>query len=1105
MTSSTVMRIRVFTIVLAGLLLLPGLLAQESEAGGAAKWDVTEARGTTRILDFQTEEGTWMSVDVSHDGRWVVFDLLGHVYRVSSSGGEAVCLTQDSGVAVNYHPRFSPDGETIAFISDRSGQDNLWLMEADGSNPTPVFEDQQTRISLPTWTPDGQYIVARLNKITSPGQTPASGIWMFHRSGGSGVELIDRQTSGATWPTVSRDGRYLYFQVSGNGNPNALTGRFQIRRFEFKTGETIDISTGVALGAASGRLSSGGAFAPEISPDGRWLAFARHFLDATIEFKGHSFGPRTALWLRDLETGSERLLVDPLAVAIESGSKSKRILPGYSWSSDGDSLVFSQGGKLHRVSVSSGQIQTVPFRARVRREISERAYRSFRISDQPFEATFLRWPTLSPDGSRLVFQAIGRIWAMEMPGGHPRRLTTDSFTPQEFAPVWSPDSRWIAFTSFEMPGAGHLWKISAGGGAPVQLTETVGEYFHPAWSSDGTELVVVRGSGSTFRGRTVTHNPSLDLIRVPARGGPAEFVITVAPPAGTSPSGGARRAILSPSWGPDGRIFFPRPVRAESGGSLKSELVSVRPDGSDLKRHLILPFADEIVPSPNGTHVAFQEGDNVYLVPFPFIGTGDEPVEINRRRSQLPVRVVSRDGGLYPRWRGEGSIEYGSAKRHYTYDVQTEETQTTEIHLSVPRRIPAGSVAITGARIVTLGGSGVLDNGSLIVQGSRIACVGNCDSQSADRTIDARGKTIIPGFVDMHAHHYREHRGYRPRRDYEAAIYLAYGVTTNLDNSMWSENIFPTAEMIEAGEMIGPRTFSSGDPVYRGDGPNQNDLTSYQEAEDNLQRLASWGAVSIKQYQQPRRAQRQWVSEAARKIGLMVTAEGGDLTYNLGMIMDGQTGWEHPMSYLPLYGDVAKFFGKSETAYSPTFVVAGPGPWNIEYFFGEDDLWKDPKQQRWLPWRMLTHLRRRELRPQTDYSYPLLAQGLADIIAEGGIGSIGSHGEHHALAAHWEVWMAASAMGNQGALEVASLHGARFLGAEQDLGSLEVGKLADFLILSSNPLEDIRNTLSIEHVVKGGIIYVGDTLDETWPESRPFGPYYWVDEDALRSDTKQIP
>ncbi|HSL70700.1 MAG TPA: amidohydrolase family protein, partial [Longimicrobiales bacterium] len=370
-------------------------------------------------------------------------------------------------------------------------------------------------------------------------------------------------------------------------------------------------------------------------------------------------------------------------------------------------------------------------------------------------------------------------------------------------------------------------------------------------------------------------------------------------------------------------------------------------------------------------------------------------------------------------------------------------------------------------------------------------------------TIDAAGKTIIPGWVDMHSHHYREHRGYRPLRDYEVAIYLAYGVTTSLDNSMWSQNIFPTAELIETGQMIGPRTFSTGDPLYRGDAARQNELGTLDAARQNVARLKSWGAVSVKQYQQPRRDQRQWVSHAARELGLNVTAEGGDLWYNLSMIMDGQTGWEHPIAAIPIYGDVAKFLGQAKAHYSPTLVVGGPGPWNIEYFFAERDVWKDPKQQRFMPWRQLFgHLRRRELRPATDYSYPLIAQGLADIIAEGGYGAIGSHGEHHGLAPHWEVWMGASALGALGALRVASLGGAHMLGADQDLGSIEPGKLADLIVLNSNPLENIRNTLDMRYVMKGGVLYDSETLDEVWPEQKKFGPYYWVDPNSLQSDEK---
>jgi hypothetical protein len=421
----------------------------------------------------------------------------------------------------------------------------------------------------------------------------------------------------------------------------------------------------------------------------------------------------------------------------------------------------------------------------------------------------------------------------------------------------------------------------------------------------------------------------------------------------------------------------------------------------------------------------------------------------------------------------------------------------------VSRDIPDGTVALRGARIITLNNREVIDRGDVVVTGSRITCVGECDTSGADRVIDVAGKTIVPGFIDMHAHHYREHRGILPSRNFEQAIYLAYGVTTSLENSAWSHAIFSNAELIASGGMIGSRTFSTGDPLYNGDGTRNNDLTSYDVAEQNIKRLASWGAVSLKQYLQPRRDQRQWVSDVARKMGLMVSGENNDLAYSISKIMDGQTGFEHPMSYGILYGDFAKFMGQAEAVYSPTFNVGGMGPWNEEFFFQEKDLWKDQKLRRWTPWRqLLPHTRRRVLRPETDYSFPFIAQTMADVIAEGGGGAIGSHGQQHGIGSHWEIWMAAAGTGAMGALEVASLQGARFLGAEQDLGSIEVGKIADILILNSNPLDNIRNTEDMLYVMQGGVLRGADTLDEIWPRQRPFGDYYWVDEDALRADER---
>ena len=1082
-------------LVLSAFILSPAQLqAQEDE-----DWDVTKARGETRDIDFVTEEGTWLSVDISPDGQWIVMDLLGHIYRVPAGGGEAQALTQESGVAVNYHPRYSPDGRFIAFISDRKGQSNLWVMDAGGENPTPVFTDLGARASIPSWAPDSEYIVVR-RQAASFGSPGGTGIWMYHRTGGDGVELLGE--GAATWPSVSPDGKYVFFEHrSGN---DAFQGDYQIRRLELEGGKVVDLTPGKAEGAAAGRLSSGGAFAPEVSPDGRWLAFGRQIPDGTISFKGHEFGPRTALWLRDLETGAERILMDPISAAMESGSKVLRSLPGYAWAPDGGSIVLSQGGQIRRVDVANGEVSTIPFSARVHRTISEMAYQPFRITDEAFRARFLRWHTASPDGATVAFQAVGRIWTVSASGGEPRQLTPDGFADQEFAPTWSPDGRWIAFTTWDDLEGGQLWKVRTSGGDPVQLTTEAGEYVHPSWNPDGSELVFLSGSGATERGRTFTHNPWWNVERISASGGDPLRVAQVSLPSGMNPSSVARRAIFHPSYGPDGRIFWPEFRQGDQG--METVLVSVRPDGLDRREHMVLPHADEAVPSPDGKWVAFQEGDNVFLTPFPYAGTGEEPLKVNKRKGKLPIRTLTTEGGMFPRWRDAQTVEFGNATRYFVHAVTSETTDTFDIELHVPRDIPAGSMAFTGARVITLESDDILENTTLVVEGSRITCVGDCSTDGVDEVVDASGKTIIPGFVDMHAHHYREHRGYRPLRDYEVAISLAYGVTTGLDNSMWSQNLFPTAELIDAGLMIGPRSYSTGDPLYGfGDAARQNDITSYEQADQDIMRLKSWGVTSLKQYMQPRRDQRQWISDIARREGFMVTAEGGDLFFNLGMMMDGQTGWEHPLSYVPIYSDVAKFFGKAGTFYSPTLVVAGPGPWNIEYWYAESELWKDEKQRRWMPWRMnMGHLRRRMLRPETDYSFPLIAQGMADIIAEGGYGAIGAHGEHHGPNAHWEVWMAASALGPLEALRVASLHGAIFLGAQEDIGSIKVGKLADLIILNSNPLENIRNTTDMRFVMKGGILYEADSLDEIWPRNQPFGPYYWVDDDALRQDSRPV-
>ena len=240
---------------------VPALAAQES-----SDWDVTEARGTTRNIDFTTSEGTWTSVDVAPDGTWLVFDLLGHVYRMPSTGGPATLLTENTGVALNFHPSVSPDGSSIAFISDRAGQNNLWIMDADGGNPRSVFVDTDVRASMPAWSPDGEYLVVRRDYVGSGNESDdlsydvapeadreavpqgRSGLWMYHRAGGTGTALVGTEVPGARWPAFSPDGRYLYFHATVGGR-EALTGHYQLRRLDLESGRIINLTPGTADGS----------------------------------------------------------------------------------------------------------------------------------------------------------------------------------------------------------------------------------------------------------------------------------------------------------------------------------------------------------------------------------------------------------------------------------------------------------------------------------------------------------------------------------------------------------------------------------------------------------------------------------------------------------------------------------------------------------------------------------------------------------------------------------------------------------------------------------------------------------------------------------------
>ncbi len=1101
-----------------GLLATPVARAQSSVDSAATPsdgdWDVTKPRGRTRQIDFTATEGTWTSVDISRDGSFIVFDLLSHVYRMPATGGTATSLTQASGIASNFHPRISPDGKSIAFVSDRAGGDfNLWVMDADGANPRQVADAPRSRMLFPQWTADNQYIVV----VQEDAET--DGLVMYHRDGGAGVTVVQgKEGRHPSRPSISFDGRYLYYDVYASsssdyvGRTNALGGDVQLQRFDLQTGDVREITRGREGQQIRG--SSGGAFGAEPSPDGRWLAFIRKVPGGTLEYKGQRFGPRSALWIRDLRLGTERLLMDPVEMDLsEAGYTVDGSYPMYRWAADGQSIVLHQGGKIRRVQVTDGTVTTIPFSAPVQRTISEQASATRRISDGPLSVSYLRWASTSPDGRQLTFQALGRIWVQSLPGGTPRRLTSARFTPFEFQPAWSPDGRSIAFTTVDSVNRGALWRAdvtNADGGMPQRLTTEFGEYMNPTWTPDGREIVVARGGGASARGSTVQRSGWFDVVRVAAvlsSAGEAGAEVDVA----QTTRRGTRGVELRPTVGTDGRVYWAVSNTFGTGEAFGTaprgiELASTRLDGTDRRVHASIKDADDAAVSPNGRWVAFMQGGNVYLSPLPLNRVGTTVPKIARRDGELPATALSVTGGLYPTWRSDSVVDFVSGTRVVSYNVFAKRADTVHVQLTAPRAVAVGTIVLVNARIVTLDQQRVIQKGTIVVTNGRISCVDKCSTAGASRVIDLSGKTVIPGWIDAHAHHHFEFIGMMPRQNFESAIYLAYGVTTTGDPASTSNSVFPTADLIEAGEMVGPRVFSTAEAMYAGDAGLTNGVGSREDAVVEIERRMSWGATMIKQYMQPTREQRQWIADAARARGVRVTAEASDdLNYRLGMVMDGYTGGEHTQAQSPLYSDVITFMAQANYVYSNTPLLSGFSAWNEEWFWQESPVWLDAKQQQWLPWRMLIpHTRRVVQRPETDYSKDIMAQSIADLVAAGGTTAVGAHGQQHGLGSHWNVWLLAKATGNMTALEIASQHGARFLGIDSDVGSITTGKLADLMVLNTNPLDNIRNTVDIRFVMKGGVLYDGNSLNELWPTQRPYGDTPWYRPEMFKIDTKKV-
>ena len=1048
--------------------------AQKKTAKKSTKWNVNNPHKDWKYKSFNlnTNEGTWMNLDVSPDEKTIVFDLLGDIYSMPISGGKATRLR--SGLAYEVQPRFSPNGKYISFTSDAEGGNNIWVMTADGKNAKSITKEKFRLLNNAVWTPDGKSLVARKH-YTSTRSVGAGEMWQYPLSGSAGLKLTKRKNDqqDVNDPSISSDGKYLYYAedmypggyFQYNKDPNKQI--YVIKQYNFKTGKIKQITGG-----------PGGAARPVISKDGKLLAFTKRIRTKTV------------LYIHELETGKEWPIYQELSKDQQEAWAVFGVYPHFTWLKNNKDIIIWSGGKINKINIDSKQITNIPFQVNEKVKLTKTHRVKRKVFEKTFTSKMIKDLQTSPNGKSIVFTSLGHIYKKELPNGTPKRIT--SLTDFEAEPSYSPDGKFIVFVSWNDENLGAIYKVKTDGSGMQKLTSKKGIYRTPKYDNSGGKIVYRKESGNGDQGFDYSKNTGIYTMKF---------------------DGSNKKKISDngefPQFSIDNkRIFF------QTGGSfmggLTKRLKSVDLNGKNERSHYKSKLANKLVPSKDNKWISFIHLHKLYVAPMVLNGS---EINLDGNSKSFKVESLSKNAGINLHWSKKSNTVHWTLGDEYfskslvnnttdpfaTSNLIASNNNGIKIGLTATSDIPDGRVAFTNARLITMKGNQIIENGTIVISKNKIEKIGASSSvniPSGTKIYDMKGKTIMPGIVDVHAHVGAFRNGLSTQKHWQFYANLAFGVTTSHDPSVNTAAAFTLEELQKNGLTVGPRMFSTGFILYGAEGDFKAVVNNLDDARFAIARTKAFGAKSVKSYNQPRREQRQQIMQAARELGVNVVPEGGSNFFsNMSMIFDGHTGIEHNIPVAPLFKDVQTLWKNSKTGYTPTLVVNYAGMSGEYYWYQNSNVWENKKLLKYTPRHVVDpRSRHRTMIPLEEYDngHILTSKSVSKLASLGVKANVGAHGQLQGLGAHWELWMLQQGgMSNHEALKAATINGADYLGMDAEIGSLEKGKLADIIVLDKNPLENIQNTNSVIYTMINGRLYDTSTMNEIGNYNKKRSPFYW--------------